>query len=223
MKEFKGFTLAEVFITLGIIGIVAAMTLPTAIQNHRKKVIINQLKKSYSELSQAINMSVNENGDTDSWALTNPLNTVQGNIEYTDKYIAPYLKVVKKAGGVAGWWTCTPNRQFPGLYCVSTTSKKYNYGGWIPYILYLQNGSTLTVRGTGNRIITVDVNGIKGPNIAGHDVYTFAISKNKLSPAVGDYTWSCSATSTDGYNGWGCSAKIIKNNWKFPDDYPIKF
>ncbi len=42
-----GFTLAEVLITLGIIGVVAAMTLPNLIANYRSKVAVTQLKKMY--------------------------------------------------------------------------------------------------------------------------------------------------------------------------------
>lgn len=40
------FTLAEVLITLGIIGVVAAMTLPTLIQQHQKQVYVTQLQKA---------------------------------------------------------------------------------------------------------------------------------------------------------------------------------
>ena len=46
------FTLAEVLITLGIIGVVAAMTMPALIANHRKTVLKTQFKKAYSELQQ---------------------------------------------------------------------------------------------------------------------------------------------------------------------------
>ena len=50
-RGFKGFTLAEVLITLGIIGVVAAMTIPTLIANYQKKVLENQFKKGYSTLA----------------------------------------------------------------------------------------------------------------------------------------------------------------------------
>lgn len=53
----KAFTLAEVLITLGIIGIVAAMTLPTVISNHKKKTIETRLQKFYSVANQAIKLS----------------------------------------------------------------------------------------------------------------------------------------------------------------------
>lgn len=219
-----GFTLAETLITIVVVGIVAAVILPVMIQHYRRQVIINQLKKSYSILGQAINMAVKDYGNTDKWELQNSLSTVQGHIEYADKYIAPYLKVMKKSGGVSGWWNCTPNKQFPGLYCVSTTSKKGNYSGWVPYIFYLQDGSAVTVGGWNSRVITVDVNGIKKPNVAGYDVFTFSISNNKLSAPQWKSadTWSCSKDSTHSYNGWACASRIIKNNWDFPDDYPLK-
>ena len=58
-KKFKAFTLAEVLITLGIIGVVAALTLPTLIQNHQKQVYVTQLKKAYSTINNAYNKMAN--------------------------------------------------------------------------------------------------------------------------------------------------------------------
>lgn len=50
----NAFTLAEVLITLGIIGVVAALTLPSLIQNHKEKVTIVRLKQAYSLFSTAV-------------------------------------------------------------------------------------------------------------------------------------------------------------------------
>lgn len=47
----KAFTLAEVLVTLGVIGVVSAITMPTLIQNQQEKVLINQLKVANSILS----------------------------------------------------------------------------------------------------------------------------------------------------------------------------
>lgn len=55
-KARYGFTLAEVLITLGIIGVVASLTMPSLIANHRKEVLKTELKKAYSELQQ-VNLS----------------------------------------------------------------------------------------------------------------------------------------------------------------------
>jgi len=52
--EKAAFTLAEVLITLGIIGVVAAMTLPALIQNYQKGVVLNRLKQTYAQVQTAI-------------------------------------------------------------------------------------------------------------------------------------------------------------------------
>ena len=65
-KRFA-FTLSEVLITLGIIGVVAAIVTPVLIQNYEKQETAAKVKAAYSILSQAINDSISENGDIDSW------------------------------------------------------------------------------------------------------------------------------------------------------------
>ena len=57
----KGFTLAEVLVTLGIIGVVSAMTVPTLMQNHQRKTYVTQLHKVYNELNQAFQQFKNDN------------------------------------------------------------------------------------------------------------------------------------------------------------------
>ena len=54
------FTLAEVLITLAIIGVVAAMTIPTLIANYQKKVLKTQFMKKYAEISQAVLLAKSE-------------------------------------------------------------------------------------------------------------------------------------------------------------------
>ncbi|PWL80398.1 hypothetical protein DBY21_01910 [Candidatus Gastranaerophilales bacterium] len=63
VRFLTGFTLAEVLITLGIIGIVAAMTLPSVIGKYQKKVTVERLKKVYTSLSQALIYSVKDNDE----------------------------------------------------------------------------------------------------------------------------------------------------------------
>ena len=52
-KKFFAFTLAEVLVTLGILGVVSAMTMPTLMSNHQKKVYAVEMNKVYNELQQA--------------------------------------------------------------------------------------------------------------------------------------------------------------------------
>ena len=67
IKVNKAFTLAEVLITLGIIGVVAAMTIPTLVQSYKKKVVESRLVKFYSTMQQAIKLSEIENGPISTW------------------------------------------------------------------------------------------------------------------------------------------------------------
>ena len=61
-KNKVAFTLAEVLITLGIIGVIAAMTLPSLIANYKNKVLLNQAKNSYSKISNALLLVKTQNG-----------------------------------------------------------------------------------------------------------------------------------------------------------------
>ncbi|MDR1168674.1 MAG: prepilin-type N-terminal cleavage/methylation domain-containing protein, partial [Heliobacteriaceae bacterium] len=71
----KAFTLAEVLITLGIIGVVASLTMPTLIQDYQEKATVVKLKKIYSMLSQAYQSASMENGDPTNWGLKDTTDT----------------------------------------------------------------------------------------------------------------------------------------------------
>ena len=97
----KAFTLAEVLITLGIIGVVAAMTLPGLVQNYQKKVKVTALEAAYSQIRQAVRMSEVKNGEIREWHLTQMSEEVQvyrcqQNKKFVQEYIEPYLKAVHK-------------------------------------------------------------------------------------------------------------------------------
>ena len=66
-KKKAAFTLAEVLITLGIIGIVAAMTLPMLIAKYQKLVATTQLKRIYSILANAEMLAISDYGDRKNW------------------------------------------------------------------------------------------------------------------------------------------------------------
>ena len=106
MKKKNAFTLAEVLITLGIIGIVAAMTLPALVQKYRNQVVETRLKKFYSAMNQAVKMAEVDYGDKKIWyqdlyglAVDSEGNPIEGssNVDiWFQKYLAPYLKIVNK-------------------------------------------------------------------------------------------------------------------------------
>ena len=97
------FTLAEVLITLGIIGVVAALTIPTLMANHRKQVVETRLAKFYSTMNQAIKMAEVDYGDVRQWdELEGGFNededgnpTTSKALAWFEKYLKPYLKYTK--------------------------------------------------------------------------------------------------------------------------------
>lgn len=101
-----GFTLAEVLITLGIIGIVAAMTLPNLIQTHHKLVVETRLKKFYSLFNQAIEQAEVKHGDRKYWYedtsgvdLDEDGNPIEGTARidiWYEKYLSEFIVLKKK-------------------------------------------------------------------------------------------------------------------------------
>ena len=81
----KGFTLAEVLITLGIIGVVAAMTMPSLIQKHQDKETVARVKKAYSVLSQAYLLAKEEYGPYSDWGITTSMSTPESHIIFANK------------------------------------------------------------------------------------------------------------------------------------------
>ena len=93
MHYGKGFTLSEVLITLGIIGVVAAITLSSLIQKHKKLETTARLKKFYSIMGQAITLSENEYGALND--LLEP-NANKNKVEdWFNKYLSKYLEFEK--------------------------------------------------------------------------------------------------------------------------------
>src|SRR5574344_553859 len=86
----KSFTLAEVLIVLGIIGVIAAICLPTLIKKYQQHETVTGIKKVYSELFQAIKLSQIDNGDVSTWDFD------QYQPAFDEQYIFKYMKVIDK-------------------------------------------------------------------------------------------------------------------------------
>ena len=128
------FTLAEVLITLGVIGVVAAMTMPTVIKKYNEHVTVNKVKKFYSVMNQSLMLSIKDNGFVDEWNYTN--------VNQFADYIKPYLKIVKD---------CQTNSGCIGesyKYLNETGSVNYNSNGtnYDYYKLFLADGTSLWFR-----------------------------------------------------------------------------
>ena len=212
----KAFTLSEVLITLGVIGIVAAMTLPAVINNSRNKQLEAGLKRSYSVLGQALNMYQAETGERVLPEKEIILNDI----------LKKYLNVIDDCGnfrnpeGVVFHSKClqlgsknTVYRTYSGE--LITSPGYFDDGQFV-----LNDGSLVLVENPVhlNRMyISVDVNGLnKNPNRFGHDLFMFQIDKKGMLLPMGvkgtDYTDEakyCSVSSNEQYNGAGCTYKAL--------------
>ena len=180
----KGFTLAEVLITLAIIGVVAALTIPVVVHKYQQKQFYTAFMKSYNTLTNAFDMSVADNGEPNAWSYNNSEN------EYFQKYLGDYLKVAavckgnpSACGASAGLKGGLLNIKSSDILSDLEEAGFNDYYAGInrEYSLLLQDGSLLMISFAGDYSrpdeidITLDTNGVKGPNIMGRDMHIFEI------------------------------------------------
>ena len=228
-KRSFGFTLAEVLITLTVIGVVAAMTVPTLYSNFQYEKKTSNLKKAYSVLGQATKMSESQNGDYSTW------DTSLEHKDFIDTYYAPYFKIEKKCtspqvcgyANQAAWSNKTGN--FGG----------FNYAGRVPFLTIDGIIYSISLRSVGSgqqhdtdylydfetiktMAIIVDVNGSAGPNKFGNDVFMFERYLNGAVVPLGATLTEdvikkdCSKDGDCLY----CAEYLRRNNWRPPKNYP---
>ncbi len=223
----RAFTLAEVLITLGIIGVVAAMTIPTLISNYKKSVVESQLKKVNSTLAQVFVRSEFENGQ-----MGNMVASPENAEKFFVNYWKPYLKISKMCetysdcGYDSNFAFVKPDGTRDDLVVIHGSRRAFiGMDGFI-YIVCLYTVSDATgLPKSDTSIIIVDLNASAPPNKFGQDVFVFEyVSGKSVFPRRSGYTdeeikADCSATG----RGLACAELIRRNGWKIPDDYPIKF
>lgn len=243
IKKIFAFTLAEVLITIGVIGVVAAITIPSLITKSHRIIVENRLKDSYSIMSNAVKMAEEEWGvgfePTD--GLTSTGWSPRSSKFVFDKYFRPFMKI---------------NYEYSQDDCVEL-SKAYgqnpNSGMYIDYngaCYSLPNGTSI-IFWAGRKdtdspyLMTVQfrINPAKKKQIDGIDVFGFQIvnSNNGLVVTSGleqigfeisdeKLIEACGSDSdripVNGY-WWGrnafCLELIKRNGWKIPANYPLKF
>lgn len=218
-----GFTLAEVLITLGIIGVVAALTIPNLIANYQEKVYISKARKAYYTLEQAFKYAIADYGQVNDWPVNHDYYGSAGRDEEMTQIILPYINGVIK--------TCTGDAQWNSKYCFSTkytTPKGDNAPYWLnkKTLFMLKDGSSYSINTTVDGrwcvnsttdyanhcgIITVDTTGPSGPNVAGKDYINFIITKNGVLPiGKGRLTHSFEKGCLELF--YNCTAWIIYND-----------
>ncbi|MDR1327154.1 MAG: type II secretion system GspH family protein [Heliobacteriaceae bacterium] len=170
----KGFTLAEVLITLGIIGVVAALTMPSLIAKYKEKVTFTKLKKLYSIMSQAYFQAREEHGNVSAWCEGLRLeSSVSGECQIkTHDIMIPYLKVLKDCKLDGGCFSNEAIKNPDGSIFGSDSGQSYGIPNYRWSTLVLADGTLLLFQYTSSERIGVytDIDGPdRGPNQYGRD------------------------------------------------------
>jgi prepilin-type N-terminal cleavage/methylation domain-containing protein len=241
MKLIKAFTLAEVLITLGIIGVVAAITIPNLISTYNKKVVETKLKEDYSLLQQVIrshkanDIEIELNEDS----LTNPKSV-------WETYFAPYMKYSQLCENEAGCWQSSGSVKnlYGTTFAYDDKEKGMTGGEGSPITIRLQNGTNLSmsvaltiaisvyfsVTTTNDDdyglVIYIDANGDSPPNRVGKDIYILTYTQ-ELGLVPAGYSLPDTGRNQDCRSNYSshrddlgitCLIKVMNNDWKIPND-----
>lgn len=221
-----GFTLAEILIVIGILGVVAGLSIPSVLANIKHQELKSRFQKSYSIISQAVIQTKLELGTT----------TLYKDYTYYDGTTYPYAKDFKDAFYKQLRITGTQKYPKPPVNFNNTANLDFYSQGSAtpPYIL--PDGSSIFVNVCGYRInFSFDTNGpLKKPNRAGYDIFLLVINSSKDAldqerpsssitqeqidadtlPAI--LGTPCNNTTTQAGNGMGCSYYALRD--QSPDD-----
>lgn len=204
----KAFTLSEVLLVLSVIGVVAALTMPTLVQKISDDQYKTAWKKSFSEISQAVNMIALDNGGS-----------LQGICAANDDDYCFRNIMNKKLNFIK---TCDVS-QLVTSGCLNADNPTYGSGtGGV-----LNSGTSIVMNHEYNICdstrdnsskhcahLVVDINGLKPPNIFGKDKFGLFIFANSVQPWGADgktLLWSTTDVSaaTCTTTGYGCGAKTL--------------
>ena len=208
LKKQSGFTLAEVLVTLGIIGVVSALTVPTLMQNHQKSTYVTQLHKVYHDISQAALQIM-----TDSNAST--LRESKLRREGIAYFFSNYFKTTA---------TCPGNDTSDcfGSDYANMNGEAIALSDTVPddsQCAVLTSGAVICLSDWGEfYTVVTDTNGKAGPNILGRDLFSFKLGYDgyvlpgDVEALSNRFSTDCSSADGDSY-GY-CFAKIINDGWK---------
>ena len=243
IQKQLAFTLAEVLITLGIIGIVAAMVIPSLISSYQKHVTVTRLKQTYAQITQAVKLSEADNGNLGGWDMAmgqvgNYTYDSESSKKFAQTYFTPYLKYSYVCDDTKSYCSYSKKQMDNSTAITSNFEKLYG--------IVLMNGVVIRFwpRVEKAAELKVDLNGSSGPNTAGKDIFSIVVSNGDLNGVLGkekapgvymsgvgysrEYLMSggthqhyaCSKTPGRLYSGTFCGALIQLDGWKISKDYP---
>ncbi len=212
MKKNFGFTLAEVLITLGIIGLVAALTIPTLMQKTNERETVAKVKKYYSVLSNAWKLAYANNGKYNGTSSEDLYN-----------YISPYLNISKYCGREKGCWADVVVKSLDGSNWLNIDTNTRYYTKAV-----LTDGASISFYSNETRSnieFRIDINGTAGPNTQGIDIFlynpiindgAFSMKRGNNDPEYPDDGTTiklCDKKITDNdVNGASCAKWILHND-----------
>ena len=233
----KAFTPAEVLITLGIIGIIAAMTLPSLIQKQQKKMAANQLKVMYSKLYNAIKMAEVHEGEAKYWQYFDENLSVSDNSwNWANRYLVPYFKKLnvyrdsrlhgcknityKKIDGTVR--DCNSVISFCetcGAASMGNMTQIHLVDGTIVIVMVRKTSTDTQVE------IDIDTNGYKGPNTWGKDIFRLQMDSQTQYRLLGGPYYGIKRDTAlrqciNEKGVFSCAAVIMGDGWEIKDDYP---
>lgn len=225
MKKRNAFTLAEVLITLGIIGIVAAMTMPTLITDARKKSTATKVKKFYNIMNNAVQFSIAKNGDVENWMGEARIYTYEENVQFVKDYFLPYIKYRK-------YEKCNENlSQDVCVYLIPDGMFSFTYDGNGADIIYYIDGEYIISdeERTTHNLFAFQFNKRNGDNEDGTPIERDFNRKTSVEPYT--FNWDGTYENLKTHPRYGCNkystqakafcTKLLQmNNWEITDDYP---
>ena len=206
------FTLAEVLITLGIIGVVASLTIPALLANSEKQTIVSKVKEAYSILSQATQKTNNDCGGDISGCITSSTANTDNDDNARFQVADNYKKNLSLSKDCTNTTTgCFANVMYKWLDN-STPFANINTANFLANGKFiLSNGMSIAFDWNATASdyfdIYVDINGEQGPNMLGKDTFLFLYDLN-LKTLKPHATNDCNT----GNSGGGCAWVIIRDN-----------
>jgi prepilin-type N-terminal cleavage/methylation domain-containing protein len=203
----KAFTLAEVLITLGIIGVVAALTMPSLIQHYKNKVLETRIKAFYSVFKQTYGMKIAEDSELDASMIT-ANNDPDVAMQFFDVNYRPYMKVVASQKTNKGFSARFPNGSGMHIRRTSTCGNKFGTISctYVYFCVDYKNCKTL------------NENSDTTPTVDGRNTFLFWTDGGYEGINVKE-TREQIKSQCKAY-GYYCTKLILTDGWEIRNDYP---
>lgn len=201
MNKKRGFTLTEVLITMGVIGVISALTVPTLMNNYQQKALSIQARKAVLDLETQVDLLITEEGKSN-MAATN-IKTQAG---FT-AFLREHFKVTRTCaqGSASGCFAAQSYLSISGTStALNCASESY----------LLSNSVAICPTKAANSVtydLYIDVNGSEGPNVGGRDMFHVSL---RPDGKIHDNTVAAGVESCTGDSfGAGCLDRLQQNNW----------